>query len=54
MIGSQNVASRNARTPATAGPLAIPTPVRPAMSAASTAPTLPGVGAADATALPPR
>ena len=49
MIGSQNVASRKANTPATAGPLAIPTPVSPAIRAASTAPTLPGVGAAEAT-----
>ena len=54
MIGSQNVASRKASTPATAGALAIPTPVSPAINAASTAPTLPGVGAAEATALPPR
>src|SRR5207237_7379205 len=42
------------RTPATAGPAATPTPVRPATRAASTAPRAPGVGLTDATADPPR
>src|SRR5205807_6653485 len=53
-VGAQNVTRRKARTPATAGPAATPTPVSPATRAASTAPRAPGVGLTEATAEPPR
>src|SRR5438270_14087087 len=53
-VGAQNVTRRKARSPATAGPAATPTPVRPATRAASTAPRAPGVGLTEATAEPPR
>src|SRR6056297_290483 len=49
-IGSQNVITRKPRTAATAGPLARPKPVKPAISAASRAPRPPGVGASVAMA----
>ena len=53
-IGTQNVMRRNSRTDGTAISLSSPTLTRPAISAASTAPRPPGVGAAWPMAEPAR
>ena len=52
--GSQNVTARNSSTALTAVAPASPVAVSPAVSAASTAPSPPGVGTAEPSALPVR
>src|SRR6201997_4007413 len=50
--GSQQVSTRYSRTDGTAIPVGTPNAARPPINAASTAPTPPGVGAADASVPP--
>ena len=52
MVGNQKVNNLNSKTPAMACPSGTPKAVRPIASAASVAPNPPGVGLAEATALP--